>query len=95
VAVADTAVGEEDQALVVDPVEAEDPVVDEVERADVEAMVQQTAPSTPNYMQAQKLTDGPVVLMSPKSMVVIPVATKYRDTEIQQPAQIQKEEPKR
>jgi hypothetical protein len=98
--VALTAVGEEDQAPAVypvvdevDPVEAEDPVVDEVERADAEEMVQQTAPRTPNSVQAQKLTAGLVVLMSPKSMIVIPVATNYRDTKIQQPAPIQKEEP--
>ena len=76
-----------------DPVEAKGPVVDEVAKADAEAMVQQTAPRTPNSMQAQKLTAGLVVLMSPKSMIVIPVATNYRDTKIQQPALIQKEAP--
>jgi hypothetical protein len=81
-----TAVGEEDQ------VEAEGPVVVEVEKADAEAMVQQTAPRTPNSMQAQTLIAGLVVLMSPKSMIVIPVATNYRDTKIQQPVLIQKEE---
>jgi hypothetical protein len=99
--VAVTAVGEEDQVPVVDPVEAEDPVAAEVPvvvedlvaKADAEAMVQQTAPRTPNSIQAQTLTTGLVVLMSPKSMIVIPVATNYRDTKIQQPALIQKEEP--
>jgi hypothetical protein len=49
-------------------------------------MAQQTAPRTPNSIQAQKPTAGLVALISPKSMVVIPVATNYRDTKIQQPA---------
>jgi hypothetical protein len=44
-------------------------------------------------MQAQKLTAGLAVLMSPKSMMVIPVATNYRDTKIQQLVLIQKEVP--
>jgi hypothetical protein len=74
------------------PMEAEGPVVEEVAKADAEAMVQQITPRTPNSMQAQKLTAGLVVLMSPKSMIVIPVATNYRDTKIQQPALIQKGE---
>jgi hypothetical protein len=69
----DLVVTEED--LVVVAVAVEEPVVDEVAKADAGAMAQQTAPRTPNSMQAQKLTAGLVVLMSPKSMIVIPVAT--------------------
>jgi hypothetical protein len=84
-------VTEEDPVVVA--VAVEELVVDEVAKADAGAMAQQTAPRTPNSMQGQKLTAGLVVLMSPKSMIVIPIATNYRDTKIQQPALIQKEAP--
>jgi hypothetical protein len=43
-----------------DPVAAEIPVVDEDlgAKVDAEAMVQQTAPRTQNYIQAQTITAG-------------------------------------
>jgi hypothetical protein len=47
-------------------------VVEEVAKADAEVMVQQTAPRTPNSIQAQKHPAGLVVLMSTKSIIVIP-----------------------
>jgi hypothetical protein len=72
----------ESVAVEEDPVAAEGPVLDKVARADTGAMAQQTAPRAANSMQAQKLTAGLVVLMSPKSMIVIPVATNYRYTKI-------------
>jgi hypothetical protein len=90
VVVTDPAVAQ-DPAVVAVAVAVEELVVDGVAKADAGAMAQQTVPRTPNYMQAQKLTAGLVV--SPKSMIVIPVATNYRDTKLQQPALIQKEEP--
>jgi hypothetical protein len=80
---------------VVVAVVVEEPVV-EVEAkapADAGAMAQQTAPRIPDSIQAQTLTAGLVVLMSPKSMIAIPVATNYKDTKIQQPELIQKEAP--
>jgi hypothetical protein len=87
------AVAEEDPVVVA--VAVKDPVVAKEAKspADVGAMAQQTAPRIPNSIQAQKLTAGLVVLMSPKSMIVIPVAINYRDTKIQQPALIQREAP--
>jgi hypothetical protein len=91
--VEDPVVTEEDPVVVAVAVAVEEPVVDEVAKADAGAIAQQTAPRTPNSMQAQKLTAGLVVLMSPKSMIVIPVATNCRDTKIQQLALIQKEAP--
>jgi hypothetical protein len=72
-----TAVAEEPVVAVA----VEELVVDEVAKADAGAMAQQTAPRTPNSIQAQAITAGLVVLMSSKSMIVIiPVATNYRDT---------------
>jgi hypothetical protein len=72
-----------------------DPVVDEEAKAPAEAgaMARQTAPRTPNSIQAPELTAVLVALMSPKSMTVTPVAKDYRDTKIHQPALIQKEAP--
>jgi hypothetical protein len=61
--------------------------------ADAEAMAQQTAPRIQNTIPAQRPTACPVGLMYPKSMIVIPVATNYRDTKIQQPELIQREAP--
>jgi hypothetical protein len=70
-----------------EPVVVEEPVVaEEVEAAvDAEAMAQQIVPRIPNTIQAQRPTAGLVVLMCPKSMIAIPVATNYRGTKIQQP----------
>jgi hypothetical protein len=91
VVVAVTAAVEENPVVVT--VAVEEPVVEAEAPADAGAMAQQTTPRIPNFIQAQKLTAGLVVLMSPKSMIVIPVATNYRDTKIQQPAMIQKGAP--
>jgi hypothetical protein len=90
--VAVTVVDEEEPGVVVVAVEV--PVVDKElgAKADAEATVQETAPRTQNSIQAQTITAGLVVLMSPKSMIVIPVAINCRDTKTQQPALIQKEE---
>jgi hypothetical protein len=99
VVVAVTVAVKEDPVVVAvaveDPVTAEVLVVDEElgAKADAKAMVQQTAPRTQNSIQVQTITAGLVVSMSPKSMIVIPVATNYRDTKIQQPTLIQKEGP--
>jgi hypothetical protein len=82
---------DEDPAVV--EVAVEEPVVEAEAPVDAGAMAQQTAPRIPNYIQAQKPTAGLVVLTSPKAMVVIPVATNYRDTKIQQPALILKGAP--
>jgi hypothetical protein len=89
--VKDPAATAEDQVVVAVPVEV--PVVEAKAPVDAEAMGQQSAPRTSNSMQAQILTAGLAVLMSPESMIVIPVAINYRDTKIQQPALIQKEAP--
>jgi hypothetical protein len=80
-------------AVVEDPAVVEEPVFEAEAPADAGATAQQTAPRIQNSIQAQKLTAGLVVLMSPKSMIVIPVATNYRDTKIQQPALILKGAP--
>jgi carbohydrate-binding DOMON domain-containing protein len=86
-----------DADLVAAAVAVEEPVVaEEAEAAvtaDAGAMVQQTAPRIPNTVQAQKPTAGLVVLMSPKSMIAIPIATNYKDIKIQQPELIQREAP--
>jgi hypothetical protein len=78
-----------EEAVVVE----EDPVVEAEVPADAGVMAQQTAPRIQNSIQAQTLTAGLVVLMSPKSMIGIHVATNYRDTKIQEPELIQKEAP--
>jgi hypothetical protein len=97
VVVAVTVVVEEDPGVVEvgdeDPTAAVVPGVDEEleAKADAEATVHETAPRTQNYIQVQTITAGHVVLMSPKSMIVIPVAINCRDTKIQQPALKQKE----
>jgi hypothetical protein len=87
-----TVVDEEEPGVVVVAVEV--PVADKElgTKADAEAKVQETAPRTQNYIQGQTIAAGHEVLMYPNYMIVIPVASNYRDTKIQQPALVQKEE---
>jgi hypothetical protein len=82
-----------DPGVAKDPVVAEEPVVAEATTADAEAMDRPIAPGIANSMPNPTSTAGHVVLMSPKSMIAIPVATNYKDTKIQQPELIQREAP--
>jgi hypothetical protein len=66
-------------------VAVEEPVVAEATTADAEAMDRPIAPRIASSMPNLTPTAGPVVLMFPKSMIVIPVTTNHKDTKIQQP----------